>query len=277
MHVSAPAATLVCCGLIGTIVADDGLVERAFTEAIATQGIVPGTSAFARCMAQVHRNRGQRAGDVMSGLFPENHARGQAAQLAFERSFGAAVDRMGVSAVPGATQCVAELASAGVRVCVVSDLASRSLKLVLDAIGWRPLIDLALSADEVDRGSPMPDLLLSVMLRQKITDVRELVLADCTGDGVLAARRAGAGVVVGVLTGPHSAERLRQAGATQVIDSIAELSEIAISRRDAGWPAATTAPATGQLAVPAPGASLPGMPSGSGSLPGIVEAPHPGL
>ena len=47
--------SLVCCGLIGTLVTDAGLVDRAYTEAIATQGVVTGTAAYARCMAQVHQ------------------------------------------------------------------------------------------------------------------------------------------------------------------------------------------------------------------------------
>jgi hypothetical protein len=41
--------------------------------------------------------------------------------------------------------------------------------------------------------------------------------------GVEAGRRSGAAAVVGVLTGPHPAARLRAAGATSVIPSIADL------------------------------------------------------
>ena len=62
-----PGITLACCGLLGTLVADDGLIERSFAEAIATQGVVSGTSAFARRMAQVHQARGQAPGDVLCG------------------------------------------------------------------------------------------------------------------------------------------------------------------------------------------------------------------
>ena len=50
--------SLVCCSLIGTVVDDAGTVDRAYTEAIATQGVVTGTTAFARCMAQVTRSAG---------------------------------------------------------------------------------------------------------------------------------------------------------------------------------------------------------------------------
>ena len=78
--------TLVCCGLIGTLVADDGLIERSFAEAIATQGVVSGTSAFARRMSQVHQARGKAPGDVLRELFPDNEARAQAADASRARS-----------------------------------------------------------------------------------------------------------------------------------------------------------------------------------------------
>src|SRR6266536_2254408 len=94
--------SLVCCGLIGTTVTDNGMVERAYAEAIATQGVVTGTTAYARCMAGVHRSRGQSTIDVLRSLFPESQARAQAAQLAFDRSYSAAVARTGVVAMPGA-------------------------------------------------------------------------------------------------------------------------------------------------------------------------------
>jgi phosphoglycolate phosphatase-like HAD superfamily hydrolase len=44
--------------------------------------------------------------------------------------------------------------------------------------------------------------------------------------GIMAGVRAGARIVAGVLTGPHTATRLRQAGATHLIESIAELPDL---------------------------------------------------
>jgi phosphoglycolate phosphatase len=222
----APSATLVCCGVIGTTVADTGLVERAFTESIATQGIVPGTGAFARCMASVHRSRGQFTGEVMSALFPDNQARAQAAQLAFDRSFSSAVDRMGAQPVPGAPEALARLSESGLRVCLITELSARLLDQVLAAAGRWSHLDLKLSSGDVPRGCPAPDQVLCAMLRLGVTDVQETVVVDGTGPGVLAARRAGAGMAVGVLTGPHSRDRLSRAGATHLIDSISALPEL---------------------------------------------------
>ena len=115
-----PPVTLVCCGVTGTTVTDNGMVERAYSEAIATQGVVTGTSAYARSMAGVHRSRGQYTLDVMQSLFPGNQPRAQAAQLAFDRSYGAAIGRTGVAAVPGAELALDKLRGSGVRICLIS-------------------------------------------------------------------------------------------------------------------------------------------------------------
>ena len=50
--------SLVCLDLAG-IVIDDSVVERAYAEAIATQGIVPGTQDYARSMVRFDRSRGR--------------------------------------------------------------------------------------------------------------------------------------------------------------------------------------------------------------------------
>jgi len=218
--------SLVCCGVIGTTVTDNGMVERAYAEAIATQGVVTGTTAYARCMAGVHRSRGQSTIEVLRGLFPESQARAQAAQLAFDRSYSAAVARTGVVAMPGAEHAMEKLHGTGARICLISGFSRRLLALVLETLGWWDRIDLALSPDEVPRGCPWPDLVFTAMLRLGVDDVREAVVAHGTESGVLSGHRSGSGAVVGVLTGTHTTERLRRAGATHVLGSVAELPDL---------------------------------------------------
>jgi phosphoglycolate phosphatase len=219
----ATAVSLVCCGLIGTTVTDNGMVERAYAEAIATQGVVTGTTAYARCMAGVDRSRGQSTIEVLRTLFPDSQARAQAAQLAFDRSYSAAVDRTGIVAMPGAELALEQLHDSGARVCLISGFSRRLLGLVLDTLGWWDRIDLALSPDDVPRGCPWPDLVLTAIIRLGIDDVRQTAVAHGMESGVLCGHRAGAGTVVGVLTGTHTTERLRRAGATHVLGSVAAL------------------------------------------------------
>jgi beta-phosphoglucomutase-like phosphatase (HAD superfamily) len=97
---------------------------------------------------------------------------------------------------------------------------------VLDTLGWWDRIDLALSPEDVPRGAPWPDLILAAMLRLGVTDVREAAVVHDTASGILCGRRSGAGLVAGVLTGAHSADRLRRAGAMHLIPSIAQLPDL---------------------------------------------------
>jgi phosphoglycolate phosphatase len=232
--------SLACCGLIGTMVSDGGMVDRAYAEAIATQGVFLGTAAYAKCMAQVHQTRGQSKAEVLQAMFPENPARAQAAQMALDRSFCDAVERVGVAAAPGAEIAMEKLARVGIRVCVISGFSRRVLNVMLDALGWWDWISLALSADDAARGFPRPDLILTAMLRLGVTDVRETAVAHDTQSGVMAGRRAGAGIVAAVLGGAHSGDRLQLAGATHLIPGVAHLPEllVAVGRPGAEQPGA---------------------------------------
>lgn len=215
--------SLVCLGLIGTMAQDAGMREHAFAEACATQGIVPGTADYAHCMVAVHQSLGQPAVEVFRGLFPDSPGRAEAAALSFERSFRAVVDRAGLSPVPGAEEAIGLLRDSGVRVCVVTGLSRRLLGMVLETLGWWRQIDLALSPEDVPRGYPWPDLVLAAMLRLGVQEVGEAGYAGTTASGILCAKRAGAGTLVGVLAGGHTRERLRAAGATHFITGIPEL------------------------------------------------------
>src|SRR5260370_10540277 len=132
-----PSITLVCCGVLGTLVADDGLIERTFAEAIATQGVVSGTSAYARRMAEVHRLRGQGPGDVLQALFPDNEARAQAAELAFDRALFDAIRRAEIRPIPGVRQLLDTLAAAGSKAGVATPLPRPIQHLVPGAASWQ--------------------------------------------------------------------------------------------------------------------------------------------
>ena len=288
---SATPVTLLCCGLLGVTADDGGILERAFTEAFATQGIVPGTAAYARSMVHVHQTRGQSAVDVFRALFPDAPGRAEAATLAFDRSYRLAVDRSGLAPMPGAAEALQEIRGSGVRVCFITGLSRGLLGLVLDTLGWWRQVDLVLCPEDAPRGYPWPDPMLCAMLRLGVTDVRETAYAGGTESGILCGQRAGAQIVAGILTGGHTRDRLQRAGATHLLGSFAELPEVLaaegtgpvidpavgpVAGLAGGAGPGTGKTAGGKAADPAlgPGGSAPGSApgfasgSGSGSGPG---------
>jgi len=220
------AVSLVCCDVVGAAAADGSVLERAFAEAIATQGVVTGTAAYVRSMVQFDRTRGWSPADVMHSLFPEDEIRAQAAGLAFERSFHAAVERFGVLPLPGANDALDKLAAAGTKVCLLSCLSRPAFSLIMERLGWWQRADLLLCADDVARGFPWPDLILTAILRLGLGDVREVAAVTASESGVQSARRAGARLVVGMMSDVHDAARLRRAGATHLLADIGDLPDL---------------------------------------------------
>ncbi len=216
-----PPISLVCCDL-ASIVIDGSVVERAFAEAIATQGIVTGTQDYARSMVRFDRSGGRAPAAVLRDLFAGDEPRAQAASLAFERSFRAAAQRFSLEVSADVADAMGKSAGSGARTCFITMLSRRSCG---DLLALLRTADLVLCGDDFPRGFPWPDPVLTAMLRLGAADVREVAIVSATPDGVLAGYRAGARIVVGVGSG-RRAGPLLEAGATHVIDSIAALPDL---------------------------------------------------
>ncbi|WP_440085378.1 HAD family hydrolase [Streptosporangium sp. LJ11] len=217
---------LVCLDLAGTTIGDVAMVERAFAEAIATQGIVPGTGAYARAMVHVHRSRGCSTIDVFRGIFPDNEAQAQAANLTFERSYEGAIARAGLVPLPGVVEALDKLRGADIKVCLITGFSRTTLSRVLSTLSWSEKIDLALCPEDAGHGRPLPNMVLTAVMRLGVEDVRQVAVAGDSESDMLCGRRAGASVVAGILTGVHSKERLLNGGATHLLDSVADLPEL---------------------------------------------------
>ena len=113
--------------------------------------------------------------------------------------------------MPGANDALAKLTAAGTKVCLMSCLSRPAFRLTMERLGWWQRGDLLLCADDVARGFPWPDLVLTAILRLGIGDVRDVAVVTASESGVLSARRAGARLVIGVLSGVDDGRRLRRA------------------------------------------------------------------
>jgi phosphoglycolate phosphatase-like HAD superfamily hydrolase len=213
-----PHVSLVCCDLADTVV-DSSVVERAFAEAIAAQGIVTGTQSYTRAMVKLDRGRGRPPAEVMNDVFEGNAAQAAVASFAFDQSFRDAVHRFGVAASPEVAGVLKRLTRAGLKLCLLTALSRGAGGRLVDRLCRDGLGDLALCADDTPRGFPWPDPILLAMLRLGGNDVREVAVVGTTEGCMESGRRAGAGMVVG-LADRARANALRQAGATHVLDGL---------------------------------------------------------
>ena len=217
---------LACLDMAGTTVRDDGAVEAAFAAALAAVGIVEGTPRFEEAEVVVRRTMGWSKADVFATLF-EPAAAGEAT-AAFAAAYEAIVAGGAVSEIPGALGVLRDLRSAGVKVCLTTGFAPTTRDALLDALGWRAEIDLALSPADVGRGRPAPDLVLGAMARLGVEDPGAVAVAGDTVSDLEAGHAAGAGAVIGVLSGAHDEATLATASPTAVIADVTSLIDVLV-------------------------------------------------
>jgi phosphoglycolate phosphatase len=209
---------LACLDMAGTTVRDDGLVDAAFTQALALVGVAAGTPRFEAAQAYVLETMGQSKADVFGALLsPEEAVR---ATRAFAAAYESMVAEGGASAMPGAAELFAELRARGVSVALTTGFAPSTRDALLGALGWGDLIDLALSPADVGRGRPAPDMILGAMARLGVPMAASVAVAGDTLSDLEAGTAAGAGAVIGVLSGAHDRATLATGPHTALVDDI---------------------------------------------------------
>jgi phosphonatase-like hydrolase len=212
---------LACLDMAGTTVRDDGAVEAAFTSALAAVGVTPGSRFYEEAELVVHQTMGWSKADVFASLLQPDEAR--EATRAFAAAYEAIVAGGDVGEIPGARQVLRDLRAAGVQVCLTTGFAPSTRDALLDALRWRPEVDLALSPSDVGRGRPAPDLILGAMARLGVDDAQAVAVVGDTSSDLEAGHAAGAGAVVGVLSGAHDQASLAAAAPTAVIADVTGL------------------------------------------------------
>jgi phosphonatase-like hydrolase len=213
---------LVVLDMAGTTVRDDGVVERAFERAANETGVAE-RMPWAEALDYVRRTMGQSKIDVFTHLAGGDTARAVDATAAFERAYADLIAEEGVEPIAGARQTLEQLRAAGLSVVLTTGFAPTTRDAILDGLGWRALVDAALSPVDVGRGRPAPDLVLTAVIRSQASSVASVVVVGDTTSDVASGRAAGAGLVVGVLTGAHDRAALTAAGADAVIDDVSAL------------------------------------------------------
>lgn len=219
---------LACLDMAGTTVLDDGLVMRAFARAMERSGI----SASDEVMSYVETTMGQSKIEVFTAITGDVLA-AQSANAAFEKAYAELVDEGAASMIPGALGAFAAFRELGMKVCLTTGFAPVTRDMLVRALRLHSEVDLVLSPQDTisHRGRPAPDMILTALMRLDIDSVDQIAVAGDTASDVLSGVNAGARVVAGVLTGMHDRATLAGAGATHILDSIADLPAVCRASR----------------------------------------------
>lgn len=219
---STTTITLAVLDMAGTTVSDDGVVEQAFADAYDATSVLHAFGSRDAVRAYARETMGQSKIQVFTELTGTRDAALEA-NAAFETAFAALVAGGACTPIPGAAQTMVRLRDAGIAVVLTTGFSRATQDALLDALGWHDIIDLSLCPADAGRGRPFPDLNLTALIRTETLGVHNMLVAGDTSTDMLSGTRAGAALVVGVLTGAHDETALREAGATDVLASVADL------------------------------------------------------
>ena len=216
--------------MAGTTVADDGLVINAFEAAATAVGVPSDGEERERARKYVIDTMGQSKIAVFRALLADEDA-AQRANHAFERAYEDLIDGGNARPIEGAAEAISRLRAAGVKVALTTGFSGTTQEKLLAALGWQSLADLVLAPGDGARGRPFPDLILTAVIRAEVDAVHNVAVLGDTSSDVESGRRAGVAIAAGTLTGAHDEHQLRAAGATHVVNDVAEFADMILANQ----------------------------------------------
>jgi phosphonatase-like hydrolase len=219
---------LVVFDVAGTTATDDGLVVRAFNEAMIQRGAEPGSLELESHIAYVEETMGQRKMDVFLHITEGNSEEAEALHEEFVKEYESLVKNGELTEFEGVSDLFEKLRDRDIGVAITTGFPRELLNEILENLDWRYRIDLSVASDEVRQGRPAPDMifrsleLYSNLSNQDVSPEEVAVVGDTDSD-MRSGVTAGAAFVVGVTSGAHTAEQLKSAGATHVLESATQL------------------------------------------------------
>lgn len=215
--------SLVVFDMAGTTVEDSGLVQQSFLAADSHAGLSKTDTDRGEMLRYVSDTMGQSKIVVFRHLARGNEEQAQAANKEFERCYAQLVAEGNCSPIPGAEDVITSLRSRGIKTALTTGFARETQSAIIDALGWQNLADVVLCPEPGVRGRPYPDMPLTALMRTETDSVSSMIVLGDTSSDVISGLRAGARASIGVLTGAHDTAQLSAAGATHILNSVADL------------------------------------------------------
>jgi phosphonatase-like hydrolase len=130
--------------------------------------------------------------------------------------------------MPGAMRVFGQLQAKGIKVVLNTGYKRPVAELLLHKLGWTEgsTYDLLITATDVARSRPHPDMIHAAMVHFGITDPAAVVKIGDSIIDIEEGKNAGCGIAAGITTGAQTAGQLVTASPTHVLDSLDELLQL---------------------------------------------------
>jgi HAD superfamily hydrolase (TIGR01509 family) len=168
---------------------------------------------------QIHRHMGMGGDQLVPTLAGEQVEADHGEDLRewWQREFDELIDE--VAPTPGAVDLLRAVKASGARLVLATSGKPQHVEHFLDLLEARDVADAWTTSEDVENTKPAPDLLAVAV--EKLEGDRAVTFGDATWD-CLAAQRLGLPAVA-LRTGGFGTDELRDAGATEIFDTLDDI------------------------------------------------------
>ena len=222
---------LASLDMAGTTVDEGGLVYRVLDDTVSDALGAPVPAAL------LARWKGTSKREAIAGLLTAlgdsaSEVRVSAVFDDFAQRLVSAYQETPPTPLPGVSDALATLRASGVKVALQTGYSAEIAGAILVGLGWTvgcgadAVIDALVTSDQVPASRPAPYLVFRTMEATGVQDVRSVLVAGDTPNDLAAGTNAGAGWVVGVLSGSFEKPALAAVPHTHILASVADLPEL---------------------------------------------------
>lgn len=213
---------LVVFDMAGTTVNEDNIVYKTLAQALAKHGctvtldyVLEYGSGKEKLMAITDILNLQQRKDIDP----------QAVFTDFKSLLEAAYQALEVTTYTGMETLLETLRLKDIKIALNTGYDTKTATLLLDKMEWQAgnTYDVLVTADDVERGRPQPDMILKAMELCGVSDPSQVLKAGDSAIDIEEGKNANCGITIGVTTGAQTREQLELAQPTAVLDSLAEL------------------------------------------------------
>jgi phosphonatase-like hydrolase len=218
------AIELVVLDMAGTTVDEGQQVYRVLAETAIAHGASPSEADIARWHGSAKHEALRALLTPSGGTPPSEDVLGKVV-ADFRARLIAAYAEHPPRPLPGVPQALADLRAAGIRIALTTGFDREIVDSLLAALGWDgdAVADAVVCGSDVAAGRPAPYMIFRAMEQVGVTDVARVLVAGDTPRDLQSGTNAGAGAVVGVLSGASDADELGGYPHTHLLASVADL------------------------------------------------------
>jgi len=134
-------------------------------------------------------------------------------------------ETLNVKPLPDVERVFIELKGRHIKVALNTGYNRKTAEFLIKKLGWDKSnqFDLLITASDVKRNRPQPDMILLAMSNLGIADPEQVIKVGDSAVDIQEGRNAGCILNIGITTGAHSREQLREADPDYIIDNLYEL------------------------------------------------------